>query len=112
LGKTLKGTPAGMVAVNQLKEYSTNQQLKDELGNEAVTPFASMLSLMEKQRNGEAGSLLTNGWANLVLVEVKGELWVVGVRWDSYYRDWNVGACPLGDPGGWGGGGQILSCDS
>ena len=112
LGKTLKGAPAGMVAVNQLKEYSTNQQLKDELGNEAVTPFASMLSLVEKQRNGETGSLLVNGWANLVLVEVEGELWVVLVYWYFYCRCWGVGAYPLENPRRWRDGYQILSCDS
>ncbi len=112
LSKTIKGAPAGKVAVNQLRKLSTNQQLKDELGGTAVLSFARMLSLVEQQKNSREGHLLTNGWANLIIVEVEGELWVVDADWDSDCGCWYVEANPIGYPCKWRVEGQVLSCDS
>ncbi len=124
LGKKLKGVPARSIAIHNLKEYSTNQQIKNELGEQAVTSFAYALNLVEKQRKGENGPLLTNGYANLMVVEVEEEtkengqkvikktFWVVNFSWNSSDRYWDVAAGPIGDPDRWNGGSQVISCDS
>jgi len=110
LNKLLKGTPAKNLVLHQLAEKSTNQQIKDELGEGAIFPLAHLLSLVEKQRNGGAGPLLTNGNTNLVIVEMEGSVWFVLVSWDSYYGGWIVEARPVGDPYKWRAGRHVISC--
>jgi hypothetical protein len=112
LGKTLKGAPAVNLDLHQLVENSTNQQISDELGDKAVSPLAYLLSLVEQQKQGGAGTLLTNGYANLIIVEVDGAVWVVYVPWPSDYGYWDVDADPIGDPFCWHAGCQVVSCDS
>ena len=112
LNKTLKGAPARTLAIHELTELSTNQQISDELADKAVTPLSYLLSLLEKQRNGGAGDLITNGYANLTIIEVEGVLWVVRAYWDSLYGYWLVEAGPVSVPCGWRAGRQVVSCDS
>jgi hypothetical protein len=112
VGKTLEGAGSGKLAIHSLAESSTNQQLKDELGDGAISPLAYLLSLVENQKQGGAGPLLTNGCANLLIVEVEGSVWVVDVRWHSGCGYWRAGADPLEGPCEWRAGGQVVSCDS
>jgi len=116
-GRKLNEVSARSIAIHQLKEYCTNQQLKDELGDQAVISFLYALSLVEQQRDGQQGPLLTNGYGNLVIVEIKEKdgkkgFWLVDFDWDSGDRYWVVGANPLGNLGEWGDGYQVLSGDS
>jgi hypothetical protein len=112
MNKLLKGAPAGNLDLHQLVENSTNQQLKDELGDKSVSPLAYLLSLVEQQKQGGPGPLLTNGYANLIVVEVADSVWVVCVIWGSRYGYWRVGAGPRESPSCWLAGGQVVSCDS
>lgn len=122
-GKTLNGAPAEALAIHQLTERVTNQQIRDDLGEQAMTPFAHALSLVEEQRNGEQGVLLVNSRANLIVVEadeeveengkkvVKKTFWAVNFAWYSGSRHWGVGSDPIGDSFRWGDGRQVLSRD-
>lgn len=116
LGKTLEGVPAGQLAFYGLTECSTNRELKDEFGGKAVLPLVYMLSLIKKQRDGGIGQLLTNGYANLVLVKIdedgKKTVWAVGACWGSGGRCWGVEAGSVEYPSRWDVGNQILSRDS
>lgn len=112
LDKLLKGAPAKNLAIHQLAEDSNNQKIKNELGDAGISPLAYLLSLVEQQKKGEAGPLLTNGYANLIIVEVEGSVWVVFVSWGSHYGYWYVEALPLADPRAWFAGYRVVSCDS
>lgn len=116
-GKTVKKVSARAIAIHQLKEYSTSQQLVDELGEQAITSFAYALSLVEKQCKGGNGSLLANGYANLIIVEMEGidgkaEVWVVSFAWNSGSYYWAVEADPLDYASERRDGNQVLSRDS
>lgn len=65
----------------------------------SATEFCPWLAAkLAKQPNGKAGELLNNGWATLFLVEgVGGEVFVVGVDWDSVGSEWRVRVWKLGD---------------
>lgn len=58
--------------------------------------------LIEKQSNGQEGTLLNNGYANLFYTGA----FVVVVGWDG--GEWGVGAWDRGD-GGWGAGRRVFS---
>jgi hypothetical protein len=85
----------------------------NELGGEAKaeTTLSEMFSLMEKQKNGESGVLLNNGYANIFYIrDQNGVLRAVGVDWDD--GGWYVGAYSVEDPGGWRVGRQVFSRNS
>jgi len=92
-------------------ERSTNQQIKDELGDEDISLLTYLLSLIEQQRNGEAGTLLTNEYANLIIVKVNGSVWVVRADWDFDCDDWLLDAVPFELPHEWYTGLQVISCE-
>jgi len=94
------------------QEDSTNQQISDELGDAGISPLAYLLSLVEQQKQGNAGTLRTDGYANLIIVEVEDSVWGVGVRWSSGDGYWDVEADPLAYPYDWDAGDQVVSCDS
>jgi len=72
------------------------------------TTLTEMFSLMEKQKNGESGVLLTNGYANIFYIEdVGGILRAVYVSWSG--DGWYVIADSVGTPYRWIGGGQVFS---
>ena len=96
----------------QLKKDMTDSEIKQGLGQpESLTPteFAAVIRhLIERQPQGEAGTLLTNSYANIFYVKLEDER-VVAVRahWDSDYRGWGLGADDLGDFG-WRGGSCVF----
>ena len=120
-GKTEKGANGHKLAIHRLQEPATGQQLKDELGAGAVTPLAYLLFMVKKQKNREEGVLLTNGYANIVIVEVeeddgkggkKNALWLVYAYWSSGDRCWRADASPVSPPTAWGAGCRVFSSDS
>lgn len=124
-GKALKKVLTRVIAIHQLNTRLTDKQIKDELGNHAITSFAYALSLVEKQREGEDGPLLTNGHTNLMVVEVeeeveengkkvtKNSVWAVRFVWSAIREYWSVGAHLIGHPDEWHDAGrQVVSCDS
>jgi hypothetical protein len=63
---------------------------------------------MEKQKNGEDGVILNNGYANIFYVkDESGVLRAVNVRWNDY--GWSVDASSVEDPGRWRDGVQVFS---
>jgi hypothetical protein len=80
-----------------------------ELGREqcelllANAVYLSQIAIMiEAQKNGEDGELLTNGQGNIFPVRgLNSLLYMVDVWWsDAYYR-WSVGCSPFGDGCEW-----------
>ena len=102
----------GKLTQTQLTKDMTDSEIKQGLGQpESLTPteFAAVIRhLIERQPQGEAGTLLTNGYANIFYVKLEDER-VVAVRahWDSDYRGWGLGADDLGDFG-WRGGSCVF----
>ena len=66
---------------------------------------------MEAQQNGEKGSLLTNGYANIFYIkDVNGVLRTVRVSWGG--GGWYVYAYAVTHPNGWDDGHRVFSRDS
>ena len=63
-----------------------------------ASEFCPILAAMiEKQKGGGGGDLLSDGRANLFLVEgVGGAVCVVSVHWNADYAEWSVGTWRLG----------------
>lgn len=94
----------------KLRKASRDISIINELGGEekAETVLAEIYALLERQRNGEKGTLLTNGYANIFYVRnVIGVLCAVDVRWRG--DGWFVGADSVGSPYGWYEGHQVFS---
>jgi len=98
---------------HKLRQSSVDGPIITELGGEAKaeTTLSEMFSLMEKQKHGEDGVLLNNGWANIFYIkDDAGVLRAVGVYWRG--GGWRVGADSVEDPRGWGGGHRVFSRNS
>ncbi|MBI2482106.1 MAG: hypothetical protein HYV76_00870 [Candidatus Vogelbacteria bacterium] len=98
---------------HQLRQSSVNCPIITELGGEAKaeTTLSELSSLMEKQKYGESGPLLVNGYTNIFYVrDQNGMLRTVDVDW--YDLGWCVGASSVGGPDGWFGGCQVFSRNS
>jgi hypothetical protein len=97
----------------KLLKSSVDGQIIAELGGaeKSETTLSEMFSLMEKQKNGEDGVLLTNGYANIFYIKDRnGVLRAVHVRWNG--DGWRVYANSIGGPSAWSGGRQVFSRSS
>lgn len=95
---------------HKLRKSSVHGPIITELGGEAKaeTTLSEMFSLMEKQKHGEDGVLLNNGWANIFYIkDDAGVLRAVRVRWLD--GGWSVYADSVEDPDGWRVGSQVFS---
>lgn len=98
---------------HKLRQASVDGPIIQELGGEAKaeTTLSEMFSLMEKQKNGEDGVLLNNGWANIFCVrDHNGVLRAVDVCWDS--GGWLVDAYEVVFPRKWYAGFRVFSRNS
>lgn len=96
-----------------LNRHSVDGPIIAELGGEAKaeTTLADVSALMVQQANGENGTLLTNGYANIFYVrDVGGVLRVVNVSW--FGGGWRVGAGSVEGPREWFAGHRVFSRDS
>jgi hypothetical protein len=87
--------------------------ISSTLGGEkkAETTLTEMFSLMEKQKNGEDGVLLNNGWANIFYIRDRnGVLRAVYVYWID--DGWDVSARSVEYPARWNDGYQVFSRNS
>jgi len=94
----------------KLRQHSVDTPIIDELGGEdkAETTLTELYGLMWKQRNGEAGALLNNGWANIFYIKDQlGLLRMVHVSWND--DGWNVNAGSTSSPHQWFDGHQVFS---
>lgn len=111
--KVQKPIKAGTLCYHKLRESSVDGPIITALGGEAKaeTTLSEMFSLMEKQKNGEDGCLLNNGYANIFHIkDQNGVLRAVSVYWDD--DGWDVRAYSVDDPDRWGGGCQVFSRNS
>jgi len=96
------------LAVQELGEASLDAPILAELGERAETSLAHFWALLLQQPNGEAGTLLTNGRANVCYVDDdEGVRWAVLAVWGD--DGWCVRADSVRGPGGWGAGYQVFS---
>ena len=101
------------VAVQCLEQSSLDAPILAELGERAEIKLAHLFNLLTKQSNGQEGTLLVNGYANIAYIrDAEGTLWAVDAGWDSGSGDWYVEAYSVEDPDRWDAGRQILARDS
>jgi hypothetical protein len=81
----------------------------EELGGETKVEgrAAAVLALVERQKNGEAGFLQTNGYANIFYAkDKKGELCAIRLGWTE--SGWLIDAIAVKDPLAWNGKHEIF----
>ena len=92
-----------------LKASAYDTDIRKELPDTHLSTLEDIAGLIEAQLNGKSGFLLNNGCANIFYVEGKnGEVFVVGVGWDSDYRKWRVYDWKLDEDGDWDADNQVL----
>lgn len=112
-GKTEDPISEQTLRYHKLRKSSADGSIITELGGEekSETTLTEMFSLMEKQKNGEDGVLLNNGYANIFYIrDQNGVLRAVRVHW--FGGGWDVGAGSVGSPIEWLGGFQVFSRNS
>lgn len=112
-GKTEDPISEQTLRYHKLRKSSVDGPIITELGGEekSETTLTEMFSLMEKQKNGEDGVLLNNGYANIFYIrDQNGVLRAVGVGWDDV--GWGVYAVSVVSPYGWYDGYQVFSRNS
>lgn len=113
VGKTEESQSETQLRYSQLLRRSVDGPIVKELGGEekAATSLAHLDWLMRQQADGQEGSLLVNGYANIIYaLDRDGKLRAVHVR--RYADGWSVGASSVGLPVAWNDGSRILSRDS
>ncbi|MFA5986882.1 MAG: hypothetical protein WC819_06070 [Parcubacteria group bacterium] len=113
LSKKEKPCASSIVYGCKLLRRLTSKQIREELDRDdkLETTLYEMFFMLEKQGNGESGSLRTNGSANIFFIrDDKGDLCAVRCRW--YDDGWGVRAYSVDDPDEWDDGSQVFSRDS
>ncbi len=112
-GKTEDPIGEQTLRYHKLRKSSVDGPIITELGGEVKveTTLSEMFSLMEKQKHGEDGVLLNNGYANIFYIrDQNGVLRAVCVDWVG--DGWYVRAGSVERPGGWSGGNRVFSRNS
>jgi hypothetical protein len=112
-GKTEDPISEQTLRYHKLRKSSVDGPIITELGGEekSETTLTEMFSLMEKQKNGEDGVLLNNGYANIFYIrDQNGVLRAVVVLWNG--GGWRVDAGSVGHPFRWDDGRQVFSRNS
>ena len=112
-GKTEEAFAGSTLNYGKLSRSSVDGPIIAELGGEAKaeTTLTEVYALMEAQKNGESGPLLTNGYANIFYVrDAKGVLRTVFVYWSG--GGWFVSACDASNSNQWLGEDQVFSRNS
>jgi hypothetical protein len=101
------------LSYHRLQEASVNGPVIKELGFRCLTKLWMIWELLKRQPNGESGTLLANGYANIFYVrDARGALWAVSVDWNADYGYWVVYADSVDSPDRWFVGNQVVSCNS
>ncbi|QQG46156.1 MAG: hypothetical protein HYY55_04350 [Candidatus Niyogibacteria bacterium] len=103
LGKTEEPVQEAILRCARLTRDAFDRDIREEIGTEfEETSLAQVYALMERQPNGEAGKLLTNGRANTFCVrDIPGVLRAVRVSWLAGHDGWRVDACLVLSPNWW-----------
>src|SRR3989344_4339366 len=86
-----------------LTKNAYDKQIKAELPEHHEVELWGIAELIEAQKEGEAGPLLTNGYANIFYVAG----FAVGVCWSAGHREWIVRGWEL-DDSQWDRGGRVF----
>lgn len=87
----------------RLKQWSKGIPIINELGGEGIaeTTFVELSVLIERQRNGESGVLLTNSGSNIFFIrDTNNELQLFNLYWtlgSAFGRRWSLHAHSLKD---------------
>lgn len=110
LDKVEEGVAAATLRIHKLEQASLDAPILEELGDTAETTLAEMWELLKKQGNGQEGTLLVNGYANIFYIrDANNELWAVNAYWLADDGSWLVGAHSITDPLRWRAGIQAVS---
>ncbi len=112
-GKIEEPLPKQMLRYHRLRQSSLDAPIIAELDGEekAETTLSELFSLMKKQKNGQDGVLLVNGWWNIFYVrDTQGVLRAVRVHWGV--GGWGVRAGSVEYPHSWFAGYQVFSRNS
>ncbi|MDP3799885.1 MAG: hypothetical protein Q8Q90_00480 [bacterium] len=93
LGKIETSMQETVLRYQKLTKSSVDVSIIAELGGEAKAEIAlaQVFALMQIQKNGEAGALFNNGWANIFYVrDINGTRCTMSVCW--YGDGWNMNA--------------------
>jgi len=110
-GKNELNVPAQKLRIHKPRKNSVDGPILAELGGETAveTNLATMWELMKGQGQGQAGTLLVDGKANIFYIkDDNGTLWAVRCDWlagDGWYVEANAISRPLG----WLAGHQVFS---
>lgn len=98
----------------KLTRSAFDDEIRKEIGAEREeTTLAQIFSLIERQKNGKSGVLLTNGCANIFYVrDANGNLRAVDVGWGAIGGGWRVIACLVSSPRRWFDGIRVFSRNS
>lgn len=111
--KPVASAPEAKIAVSRFTRAANDTGIRGKLPEYHLGEWHDITSFIDRQKNGEDGVLLTNGWANIFyLIGVNDEVFAVSVRWSSVNRQWFVRAWHLDGHGRWDGDDQVLSRDS
>jgi hypothetical protein len=113
LGKTEEPQAETELRCHRLTRYARDLEIIPELGGEekVETTLSQIATLIASQANGEEGTLLVKGYANIFYVrDQNGVLRTVYARWDG--DGWFLRARPLENPRGWFDGYQVFSRNS
>lgn len=98
LNKVEEPVEPDTLKVFRLKKDSLDAPIIAALGADHETKLAHLYDLLKKQKNGEKGTLLTNGYANIFYIrDVNGILWAVRALW--LRGGWRVNADSVGASG-------------
>jgi hypothetical protein len=94
LGKYTKEKSQNLsVYSSNIQDIPANTNLKDLLFLDTSTFLEQLMTLIEKQINGEDGELLNDSSANYFLVQgIDGNNYSVLVRWEPAQKLWRCGA--------------------
>ncbi len=112
-GKTEDSISEQRFRYHKLRQFSVDGPIIAELGGaeKSETTLSGMFSLMEKQKHGEDGVLLNNGYANIFYIKDNaGVLRTVSVRCRA--GGWRVDAYSVESPSRWRDGYQVFSRNS
>ncbi|MEK9158208.1 MAG: hypothetical protein AAB638_03460 [Patescibacteria group bacterium] len=111
LTKIEENISATELNIHTLIRASKDAPIRAELTPELEeTTLRHLYELLKKQPQGQAGALLTNGYANIFYIrDASGNLWAVGARWGADFREWDVDAVSVARPRDWNAGDRVGS---
>jgi len=113
LGKIEEDVESTTIAIHRLEKSARDPEIMTELGankKQRIIKLAHFYQLIKAQAQGQEGSLLVNGCANIAYIpDDEGTVWAVYADWYSGSRVWSVDAYSVEDPVEWSAGYQVLS---